>query len=130
VSQNINWAKDKARRVAPYRENRTDQQAALSKAATAWLRAGGEGSERHLMTANPIYLVMDAGSPVAASTDRNEPTAYLNHRLDTTHSSIRSAARRRVHHDHIAGVGGGVSERRSELHHVAILQAFANSTPR
>jgi hypothetical protein len=33
---------------------------------------GNEGHERHLMAANPIYLVMDAGTPVAAFTARPE----------------------------------------------------------
>jgi hypothetical protein len=35
------------------------------------------------MSANPIYPVMDAGSPVAAFTGRPELRAYLQRRGDT-----------------------------------------------
>jgi hypothetical protein len=43
-----------------------------------------EGSEERLMTASErIYLVMDAGSPVAAFTVEREMRAYLRRRLGT-----------------------------------------------
>jgi hypothetical protein len=34
------------------------------------------------MSSNPIYLVMDAGTPVAAFTGRRELRTYLRRRLD------------------------------------------------
>jgi hypothetical protein len=36
------------------------------------------------MTSNQIFLVMDAGTPVAAFTARREMQAYLRRRLDTS----------------------------------------------
>jgi hypothetical protein len=36
-----------------------------------------------MTTSNQIFLVMDAGTPVAASTARRELQAYLRRRLDT-----------------------------------------------
>jgi hypothetical protein len=36
-----------------------------------------------MTAANQIFIVMDAGTPVAAFTARREPQAYLRRRLDT-----------------------------------------------
>jgi hypothetical protein len=45
---------------------------------------GNEGSEGYLMTvSNQILLVVDAGTPVAAFTARQELKAYLRRRLDS-----------------------------------------------
>ena len=40
-----------------------------------------------LMSANQIFLVVDAGNPKAAFTTRGEMQAYLRRRLDTSTSS-------------------------------------------
>jgi hypothetical protein len=39
--------------------------------------------ERMISASNPIFLVMDAGSPKAAFTTRSELQPYLRRRLDT-----------------------------------------------
>jgi hypothetical protein len=41
-----------------------------------------EMKEGHLMSATPIYLVMDAGTPVSAFTSKHELKVYLRRRLD------------------------------------------------
>jgi hypothetical protein len=47
-----------------------------------FIMQGQEGREEHLMPANQIFLVMDAGSPKVAFTTRHEMRAYLKRRRD------------------------------------------------
>jgi hypothetical protein len=48
MGSGLNWDKDKAKRAVPYRENQTDSQSALTKAANAWLRSGGDPNRQAL----------------------------------------------------------------------------------
>jgi hypothetical protein len=46
MGTHLDWDKDKAHRAVSYRENQTDSQSALNKAASAWLRSGGDPSRK------------------------------------------------------------------------------------
>jgi hypothetical protein len=74
------------------------------------------------MTAsNQIFLVMDAGTPVAAFTARQELKAYLSRRLDAFIDPaglyVLGQPRDAVDHDDVGGAGRvvGACEARSDL---------------
>ena len=50
--------------------------------------SGTISSERMMSVSNQIFLVVDAGTPVAAFTARRELHAYLRRRLDTFINSL------------------------------------------